>query len=66
MAKRVIFGKVANPHVAGLTDVTAREFWLLAVVAIAVLALGLYPKPFTDVMHQSVLDLLAHVAPKTN
>lgn len=62
MAKRVIFGKVANPHVAGLTDVTAREFWLLAVVAIAVLALGLYPKPFTDVMHQSVLDLLAHVA----
>jgi len=62
MAKRVIFGKVANPHVAGLTDVTAREFWLLAVVAIAVLAMGLYPKPFTDVMHQSVLDLLAHVA----
>ena len=62
MAKRVIFGKVANPHVAGLTDVTAREFWMLAVVAIAVLALGLYPKPFTDVMHQSVLDLLAHVA----
>jgi NADH-quinone oxidoreductase subunit M len=62
MAKRVIFGKVANPHVAALTDVTAREFWLLAAVAIAVLAMGLYPKPFTDVMHQSVLDLLAHVA----
>jgi NADH-quinone oxidoreductase subunit M len=62
MAKRVIFGKVANPHVAELTDVTTREFWLLAAVAIAVLALGLYPKPFTDVMHQSVLDLLAHVA----
>jgi NADH-quinone oxidoreductase subunit M len=62
MAKRVIFGKVANPHVAELTDVTTREFWLLAVVAIAVLAMGLYPKPFTDVMHQSVLDLLAHVA----
>jgi NADH-quinone oxidoreductase subunit M len=62
MAKRVIFGKVANVHVAGLTDVTTREFWLLAVVAIAVLAMGLYPKPLTDVMHQSVLDLLAHVA----
>ncbi|MEO8135245.1 MAG: NADH-quinone oxidoreductase subunit M [Betaproteobacteria bacterium] len=62
MVKRVLFGKVANAHVAELTDVTPREFWLLAVVAIAVLAMGLYPKPFTDVMHQSVLDLLAHVA----
>ena len=62
MAKRVLFGKIANAHVAALTDVTTREFWLLAVVAIAVLAMGLYPKPFTDVMHQSVLDLLAHVA----
>jgi len=62
MAKRVIFGKIANSRVAELTDVTTREFWLLAVVAIAVLAMGLYPKPFTDVMHQSVLDLLAHVA----
>jgi len=27
-----------------------------------VLAMGLYPKPFTDVMHVSVVDLLAHVA----
>jgi len=62
MAKRVIFGKIANRHVAALTDVTSREFWLLAVVAFAVLAMGLYPKPFTDVMHQSVIDLLAHVA----
>ena len=62
MYKRVIFGKVANPNVAALTDVSTREFWLLAVVAFAVLAMGLYPKPFTDVMHQSVADLLAHVA----
>ena len=62
MYKRVIFGKVANKHVAELTDVTPREFWMLAVVAFAVLAMGLYPKPFTDVMHQSVVDLLQHVA----
>ncbi len=62
MYKRVIFGKVANQNVAELTDVTTREFWLLAVVAFAVLAMGLYPKPFTDVMHQSVVDLLTHVA----
>ena len=34
----------------------------LAVVAVAVLAMGIWPKPFVDVMHVSVIDLLAHVA----
>ena len=62
MAKRVLFGKIGNSHVAELIDVSAREFWLLAVLAVAVMAMGLYPKPFTDVMHQSVVDLLSHVA----
>ena len=62
MVKRVLFGKIANAHVAELTDVSAREFWILATLVIAVLAMGLYPKPFTDVMHQSVIDLLSHVA----
>ena len=56
-----MFGAVANPEVAALTDVNRREFWLLGVVAIAVLAMGLYPKPFVDVMHVSVTDLLQHV-----
>jgi NADH-quinone oxidoreductase subunit M len=62
MYKRVWFGGVANAHVAALKDLSRREFWLLATVAAAVLAMGLYPKPFTDVMHASVSDLLAHVA----
>ena len=62
MYKRVIFGAVANPGVGALADLSRREFWLLAVVAAAVLAMGLWPKPFVDVMHVSVTDLLAHVA----
>jgi NADH-quinone oxidoreductase subunit M len=62
MYKRVWFGPVANERVAALTDVSRREFWLLATLVVAVLALGIYPKPFTDVMHASVADLLAHVA----
>ncbi len=62
MYKRVWFGSVANERVASLADISRREFWLLATVAAAVLALGVYPKPFTDVMHASVADLLAHVA----
>ncbi|MTW02206.1 NADH-quinone oxidoreductase subunit M [Duganella ginsengisoli] len=62
MAKRVIFGKVANHHVAELTDINNREFLMLGILAIAVLAMGLYPAPFTDTMQTSVADLLKHVA----
>jgi NADH-quinone oxidoreductase subunit M len=62
MYKRVIFGGVANDHVAALKDIGAREFGMLAVLAVAVLFMGLYPKPFTDVMHASVVDLEKHVA----
>jgi NADH-quinone oxidoreductase subunit M len=61
MYKRVIFGEVANPQVAALTDVNAREFLVLGVLAAVVLWMGVYPKPFTDLMHASVVDLLAHV-----
>ncbi len=62
MVKRVIFGAVANDGVAKLADLSRREFWLLATLAVLVLWLGVYPKPFVDVMHASVSDLLAHVA----
>ncbi len=62
MYKRVIFGAVANARVAALSDLSRREFWLLAAVALAVLAMGVWPKPLIDVMHVSVADLLAHVA----
>jgi NADH-quinone oxidoreductase subunit M len=62
MYKRVWFGGIGNERVAALPDLSRREFWLLATVALAVLALGVYPKPFTDVMHASVADLLAHVS----
>ena len=62
MVKRVYFGPIANDHVRALTDINAREFGMLAVLAVAVLYMGLYPKPFTDVMHVSVDNLLKHVA----
>ena len=62
MVKRVYLGPVANDHVKELTDINSREFLMLALLAIAVLAMGLYPKPFTDVMDASVADLLKHVA----
>jgi NADH-quinone oxidoreductase subunit M len=62
MVKRVYFGESANEHVKALTDIDRREFLMLALLAIAVLWMGVYPKPFTDVMHVSVTQLLQHVA----
>jgi NADH-quinone oxidoreductase subunit M len=62
MYKRVIFGGVGNDHVAKLTDLNFREIIVLGVLAIAVLWMGVYPKPFTEVMHSSVNDLLRHIA----
>ena len=62
MVKRVYFGDVANEQVKALTDINGREFLILSILAIAVLWMGLYPKPFTDLMNVSVAELLRHVA----
>ncbi|NJA88858.1 NADH-quinone oxidoreductase subunit M [Rhodocyclus tenuis] len=62
MVKRVIFGAVTREPVAQLKDVTPREFAILALLAVAVIAMGVYPQPFTEVMHSSVNELLRHVA----
>jgi NADH-quinone oxidoreductase subunit M len=62
MVKRVYFGAIANDDVRGLTDINAREFLMLSLLAIAVLYMGIHPKPFTDVMNVSVADFLKHVA----
>jgi NADH-quinone oxidoreductase subunit M len=61
MYKRVIFGAVANDHVAHLQDINLREFLVLGLLAIAVLWMGIYPAPFAEVLHVSVDDLIAHV-----
>ena len=62
MFKRVYLGPVANAHVKALVDISSREFLVMALLAIAVLYMGIYPKPFTDVMDASVAELLKHVA----
>ena len=62
MYKRVIFGAVTHPGVEGLRDINSREIVILAVLAAAVLGMGLYPLPLLEVMHTTVDDLLAHVA----
>jgi NADH-quinone oxidoreductase subunit M len=62
MYKRVIFGAVANDRVASLRDLNGRELAVLGLLAAAVLFMGVYPLPFTEVMHASVNELLRHVS----
>ena len=62
MYKRVMFGPIKNHHVSELTDINGREFLFLSILAVCVLAMGIYPFPVTEVMHASVTDLLKHVA----
>jgi NADH-quinone oxidoreductase subunit M len=62
MIKRVVFGEVSNDNVAALEDINKREFWMLASLALIVLAIGIWPAPLIDVMHSSVEHLLTQVS----
>jgi NADH-quinone oxidoreductase subunit M len=58
LVKRVLFGEVANDKVRALTDLNAREFMVLSVLAAAVLVFGLWPAPVLDVMRESTHHLV--------
>jgi NADH-quinone oxidoreductase subunit M len=62
MVKRVFYGEIQNDNVRALQDINQRELLVMVSLAVAVLALGLYPAPVVDVMHASVDNLLKHVA----
>jgi NADH-quinone oxidoreductase subunit M len=62
MVKRVVFGEVANERVGKLQDINPREFALLGVLAIAVIALGVWPEPVVAVLNSSVDNLVQHIA----
>lgn len=62
MVKRVFYGNVANANVEGLLDINKREFLLLAILAIAVLAIGIYPEPLTNLTNATVVELLEHLS----
>jgi NADH-quinone oxidoreductase subunit M len=61
MVKRVIFGDTGNDNVRALTDINRREVFFLSILAMAVLALGLWPDPLVDVMHVTIDNLLNHI-----
>jgi NADH-quinone oxidoreductase subunit M len=62
LVKRVIFGEVANHHVAELQDLNFREFTILGLLAVAVLAVGLWPAPLLEVMQVTVQHLVQQIA----
>lgn len=62
MVKRVFYGDIANENVANLQDINQREFLLLAILAIAVIAIGVYPEPLTNITNATVTELLGHMA----
>ncbi len=62
MVKRVFYGEVVNEQVRELTDINSREFSIMAMLAVAVLVLGLWPAPVIDVMHTTVAHFLNHIS----
>jgi len=62
MIKRVLYGEVANEHVSELQDLNSREFIVLAVLAISVLLVGLWPAPLVDMMNTTVEQLIQQVS----
>ena len=62
MYKRVIFGDISHPAVKEMKDINAREFAILAILAVAVLGMGLLPEPFIAVIHQAADNLMAQIA----
>ncbi|HVF33721.1 MAG TPA: NADH-quinone oxidoreductase subunit M, partial [Candidatus Saccharimonadia bacterium] len=61
LVKRVLFGEVANDHVAQLKDLNPREAIVLGGFALAVLALGVWPAPLTDLMGTSIDTIVAQI-----
>jgi NADH-quinone oxidoreductase subunit M len=61
MVRRVIYGEVANEGVASMPDLDGREFFILAVLAVSILLLGVWPEPLVEAMDQTLGNLLLQV-----
>lgn len=58
MYKRVLFGKINNKAIAKIQDLNPRELTAYVLLAVMVVAMGVYPKPVLNMVHQSVLSTL--------
>ncbi|MBP6216391.1 MAG: NADH-quinone oxidoreductase subunit M, partial [Luteimonas sp.] len=62
LVKRVMFGEVANAHVAELQDINYREWIVLGVFAVGTVLIGVWPKPLTDLMEPAIAQLATQLA----
>ena len=57
--RRVIFGELKKENLKSITDLNMREIGFFAPLVVLALFMGIYPKPFLDVLHVSVENLVA-------
>lgn len=56
--RRVVFGELTRSELKKILDLNSREIAMFLPIIIGVLWLGIYPKPFLDVLHPSVERLV--------
>jgi NADH-quinone oxidoreductase subunit M len=61
--QRVFFGTVTNPKNEKLTDLTPRETLTFVPLVIMAFWIGIYPKPFFEILEQPVNQLVTTVRP---
>jgi len=61
LVRRVFYGEVANNAVAGLKDLSLREWFLMITLAVFVLGIGIWPYPLIEMMEVSVGHLVEHI-----
>jgi len=63
---RICFGKARTPEAAAMKDLSVREWWLLAPIALGVFWMGIYPESFLKPIRRDVgyiLTRMERVAP---
>jgi NADH-quinone oxidoreductase subunit M len=61
--QRVYFGPVTNPKNEKLNDLSMREVFTFAPLIVMALWIGLYPKPFFQILEQPVNEMVAKARP---
>ena len=59
--RRVVFGELTKDDLKEMLDLNRREIAIFAPLIVLVLWMGIYPKPFLDVMDASVQQLLVNL-----
>jgi NADH-quinone oxidoreductase subunit M len=58
---RICFGAARTPEAATMPDLSLREWWLLAPIALAVLWMGIYPESFLRPMRADVARIVTRL-----